>query len=507
MSTFDASPPLTSGAEPLRLAAPLISPDVALEARAARGFWIALGGYLALRLAAMILAPFTDSTEARYAEIARKMVETGNWLTPQFDYGVPFWGKPPLHTWLSALGMEAMGVHEFAARLPILLVSLGVLTLVHGWTRRIAGPNRALLAVTMLSGMGLFFGAAGFVMTDMPMVLGLMLAMVGFWNATRLDAPTPALWGLAVFVGLALGVMSKGPVALALCFLALAPWLTLTRNWGLARHLPWGWGLALFTLLTLPWHLAAEAATPGFLRYFLWGEHVLRFALPGWTGDLYGTAHDQPKGVIWLFWLLTLLPWTLLLPFAARRALLERRGWSPAQRDWLLYLLCWTAAPLVMFTMAGNILPAYALPSLPAAAILMAALLPERPSRAWRRGFAALTSLGLAAYAALTLLIWLAPTQIGLKSQKELVEAAQAELGEAPIHVLGRRSFSAEFYSRGHAPTVAPEDLPALRRLPEPVALSLPARRSQDPDLQGFRHVGRFGRSDLFISEPERIAE
>ena len=57
---------------------------------------------LAVRVAAMIWVPLTDPTEARYAEIARKMVETGNWITPQFDYGVPFWAKPPLHTWLSA---------------------------------------------------------------------------------------------------------------------------------------------------------------------------------------------------------------------------------------------------------------------------------------------------------------------------------------------------------------------------------------------------------------------
>ena len=61
----------------------------------------ALGALFAVRLLAMFWWPFTDSTEARYAEIARKMVETGDWITPQFDYGVPFWAKPPLHTWLS----------------------------------------------------------------------------------------------------------------------------------------------------------------------------------------------------------------------------------------------------------------------------------------------------------------------------------------------------------------------------------------------------------------------
>lgn len=46
--------------------------------------------------------PLFDTTESRYAEIARKMLETGNWVTLQQDYGVPFWAKPPLSIWLSA---------------------------------------------------------------------------------------------------------------------------------------------------------------------------------------------------------------------------------------------------------------------------------------------------------------------------------------------------------------------------------------------------------------------
>jgi 4-amino-4-deoxy-L-arabinose transferase-like glycosyltransferase len=86
---------------------------------------------LAVRVAAMIWVPLTDPTEARYAEIARKMVETGNWITPQFDYGVPFWAKPPLHTWLSAMGIAAFGVNPFAVRLGILLSALPC------WWRRV----------------------------------------------------------------------------------------------------------------------------------------------------------------------------------------------------------------------------------------------------------------------------------------------------------------------------------------------------------------------------------
>ena len=67
--------------------------------------------------------PLMDKTEARYAEIARIMEETNNWITPQIDYGVPFWAKPPLSTWLSALSIKTFGVNEFAVRFPYLIIS------------------------------------------------------------------------------------------------------------------------------------------------------------------------------------------------------------------------------------------------------------------------------------------------------------------------------------------------------------------------------------------------
>ncbi|EGU44805.1 hypothetical protein VIOR3934_13577, partial [Vibrio orientalis CIP 102891 = ATCC 33934] len=69
---------------------------------------------------------------ARYGEMARLMVETGNWVTPQFDYGVPFWDKPPLFTWMSAYGIEAFGISEFAVRVPHWLAGVLVIIIILG---------------------------------------------------------------------------------------------------------------------------------------------------------------------------------------------------------------------------------------------------------------------------------------------------------------------------------------------------------------------------------------
>lgn len=88
---------------------------------------LALVAVVLMRLLTLGLYPLTDTTEARYAEVARKMVELGDWITPWYDYGVPFWAKPPLSTWLTAASFKVFGLNEFAARLPhfVLAVATG----------------------------------------------------------------------------------------------------------------------------------------------------------------------------------------------------------------------------------------------------------------------------------------------------------------------------------------------------------------------------------------------
>ena len=83
-----------------------------------RSFWalVILRGFL------NAVIPLMDKTEARYAEIARIMAETQNWIVLQIDYGIPFWAKPPLSSWASALSISLFDASAFFVRLPYLIV-------------------------------------------------------------------------------------------------------------------------------------------------------------------------------------------------------------------------------------------------------------------------------------------------------------------------------------------------------------------------------------------------
>jgi len=262
-----------------------------------------------LRLASLGAYPLADMTEARYGNVARLMAETGDWITPQYTEGVPFWGKPPLSTWLAAISMKLFGINEFAARFPSLLMALAAMALVWQLGARQRSRDHALAAAMVLATSAVFFVSSGAVMTDPALLVGTTLSMSAFWQSINRSGGAGKPWGYAFFIGLAIGLLAKGPVAMVLTALPIGAWVLLQRRWLHAwQRLPWVSGLVLTAFLSAPWYLLAEWNTPGFLNYFLVGEHWKRFTVPGWQGDLYGKAHSMPKGSIWLYGLLAALP-------------------------------------------------------------------------------------------------------------------------------------------------------------------------------------------------------
>ena len=167
---------------------------------------LGLAAILAARLFAMAVMPLADTSEPRYAEIARLMAVTGDWVTPWFEPGVPFWGKPPLAFWAPALSIKLLGLSEFSLRLPAFAAMLGMLALVHAFAARQFGASAARWAALVFATMLLPLASAGAVLTDPFLALGVTLSMTSFLLARR-DGPVVALW---LFVGLAIGLLSRG---------------------------------------------------------------------------------------------------------------------------------------------------------------------------------------------------------------------------------------------------------------------------------------------------------
>jgi len=406
---------------------------------------------VAIRLISLGLFPLYDTTEARYGEMARIMFETHNWVTPQIDYNVPFWGKPPVQTWLSALSFSWLSVSEFSARLPHFFCGLITCLLIFRFTKALANNKIAIFALLILSSSLGFIIAIGMVMTDSALLMSYTLAMVSYWHCySRKDK---LIYGHLFFVALALGMLIKGPVAVVLIGISLVCWSVWQGVFFRAiSRLPWVTGMMVFLLLTLPWYIWAEIRTPGFLEYFILGEHIQRFLVSGWQGDLYGTAHVKPRGMIWLYWLICACPWS----FVALRLLYKRyRGIElpPSKYKTMginKYLICWLISPLLLFTLAGNILPIYVLPGFSALAILLAL------NSQWtiRSNYFALSSLVLLSITIMLL-------SFGLNSKKseaELLGANRSFSQYAQLYYWQQRPFSAQFYSKGQAQLLETED-------------------------------------------------
>jgi hypothetical protein len=286
-----------------------------------------------------------------------------------------------------------------------------------------------------------------------------------------------------------------------------------TRNVVTAwREFPWLRGGVVALAIAAPWYVLAEWRTPGFLDYFLVGEHWHRFVTPGWSGDLYGSAHSHPRGTIWLLAFVDFLPWTILLPVAA---LVWRKTGGipaaiPADRSWRVYLLFWGLAPIVFFTAAGNVLWPYVLPAIPALALWASGWLARQPQRAGVER----VLIGGVAFTLLLSLTFLAALPLSglgeVKSTKALVADYDFHRkGREALVFLGRRPISGAFYSHGKAEEALDTEQLA-RRLeegPSFVAIEAAEIGSLSKGMMALlKPVSEHGRYLLFFNErPESV--
>lgn len=366
-----------------------------------------------------------DETEPLFAEAARGMWVSGDWVTPYYNEATRF-DKPPLIYWLMAVSYQALGLNTWAARLPSAASATVVVAASFYVLRRFGnGPHSSAqerwqaallgsgaIALNMLALVWARTGVSDMLLTGC-IAIALLSFFVGYVAREEAGFPTVSGWLPAnrwYWLGygcLALGVLAKGPVAIVLPGLVVMGFAAWTGQFsGVMRELGLPGGGVLFGLLAVPWYvLVVRAHGSDYTETFFGYHNVDRF-----TSVVNG--HAAP----WYFYFAVVLvgfaPLSVYVPVAiARLQVWKRRAWGRQPRSAQLGLFagCWFAGVFVFFTAAATKLPSYVLPLVPAAGMLVALLWLERPG--WGRRAAGIANVLL--LAVLAGAVWLLPAWLG----------------------------------------------------------------------------------------------
>lgn len=349
--------------------------------RAVRLVIIALGA-LVLYLPGLGRPALWEPDEGRYAEIAREMYLSGDLVTPRDDF-VRYFEKPPLVYWAETAAIAVFGQNEFAVRLPAALSSAAEVVVTAALADAMLGPQVAVLAAIALALSPLFFGFARFATLDPTLAFFMTAALAAFHLASRAESfanRTARRWFVLSGAMLALGTLSKGPVAPILVGAIALFWLLWERRTREIVDMAWLPAVAVYCAISIPWFVLAAARNPGFLRFFFIHEHLTRY--------LVNTEHGWGP---WFFVPIVMAgewPWFAFVPAAIP---VFR---DPARRSDSRFLVLWFAVIFVFFSIPRAKLGSYILPALPALAIAAGAgiarlwkIAPDR-MRAWLGWFA-----------------------------------------------------------------------------------------------------------------------
>jgi len=358
--------------------------------RAALGTLVAC--FVLVSLAVLAIRTLVPPDEGRYAEMAREMFASGDWVTTRLN-GIKYFEKPPLQTWMNALTFTLFGVGEWQARLWTGLCGIGGVLLTGYAGMRSFGARAGVYAALVLASSMYWIVGSQVDSVDMGLSGMMTVSLCALLLAQRPDAGARGRrnWMLACWAGMALATLSKGLIGVVLPGGVLVAYTLLARDWGLWRRLHLAKGLALFLAIAAPWFVLVALRNPEQPHFFFIHEHVERFLL----------KEHHREAPWWVFLALLAagsIPWLGVL--AQSLAAGARRGAADAAdmgfRPRLLALV-WLVFIVGFFSASSSKLPGYILPVFPALALLAGAYLADAPPRAGRTLNAALLALtGLA---------------------------------------------------------------------------------------------------------------
>ena len=325
--------------------------------------------------------PLAVPDEARYGEIPREMLASGDWVVPHLN-GLKYFEKPPFGYWANAVSMNLFGENAFALRLPSALSVIISALMIFLLVRKFSRPGSASLlspAIFLSCPLVLVIGYITILDSLLSMLLTGVLGCFFFAHmAETMRRKVFFLFLMGVFGGLAF--LTKGFLAFAVPVLAIVPFLLWEGRFKDLLKIPW---IPLTTafLIALPWSLMIHFREGDFWNYFFWTEHVARFL------DPVGGQH--PKSLWYFLPVLVggVLPWAVQSP-AAIPMIRKLEMKNPLIR----FALCWFFFPFLFFSVCSGKLIPYILPCFPPLAIIFAIGLTDYFEAGKKRAFSISTS-------------------------------------------------------------------------------------------------------------------
>ena len=341
-----------------------------------------------LHLGCLFTPGLLDDVDSIYIEAAREMLQRHDYVTPYVD-GIRFFDKPPLMYWLAAAGMKVFGPYDWAARLPLSLLVLGLFLAVYALgTRLFSERGGFYAALAMATSLGPYLFTRFYIpdiLNALWMTLGVHLFLVALDRMRESRSPRWAAWGFAAVM--ALNLLTKGLIGVVFPIGFVVLYAVLTKQVHRLLRLPLASSFAIFAVLALPWHVMAALRNPaiampaglglparaGWFWFYIVNEHFMRFRGLRIPHD-YGQV---PIPLFWVMFFLWLTPWVAFLPTAwtqYARMWRNRPLENSRRKQATLTVLLWSGLVLGFFTLSSR-QEYYSLPALPALALMAGGVL------------------------------------------------------------------------------------------------------------------------------------
>ncbi|MBP7088380.1 MAG: glycosyltransferase family 39 protein [Candidatus Omnitrophica bacterium] len=301
---------------------------------------------------------FFERSEPRFAQTAREMLETGDYVVPRFNSQYHF-KKPAFFYWLLTISYRIFGINEFSARFWPALFGVANCLLIFFLAKLLFDKTTAFISALIFMTSSQVYINAKFCTTDNILLFFITAALFSFYFIYQKGKSRIA--HLIFYASLSLSVLTKGPVGLVIVLFTIFIFIIYSKKKSVVKDLQIVKGLLIFILITFPWLILVYLKTDGLFFKVAIGHEFIERCFKTFQ-------HHSGSPIYYLkVLLIRFFPWICFLPLVLVRILRDRNIVLPQ----IKLLLIWAIVPIVLFTFIATKLPHYVLPLYPPMVLLM----------------------------------------------------------------------------------------------------------------------------------------